>query len=221
MRQEPVRPSIFCLLPVLALAGCFPAARPGTNVPGVPPPPAKFVPPSLPRSEIVVSPPQLAQREISGIEFEGIRFDSRSHRLLVADQRNGPGSQFADAASAARSLGGLAAANAGFFTPEGAPLGRVISRGNSAGSWNFASSLGSGIWYETAGGQSAIVRRSSPIDGAEMIQAGPLLVENGRAVGGLDSSKASVRTMILWDGGSRWWWAGPRPARSRRSATPW
>ena len=39
----------------------------------------------------------------------------------------------------------------------------------------------------------------------ELIQAGPLLVENGRTVGGLESTKSSVRSVILWDGGTRWW----------------
>jgi hypothetical protein len=39
----------------------------------------------------------------------------------------------------------------------------------------------------------------------ELLQAGPMLMENGRAVEGLDSNKTSARTMILWDGGTRWW----------------
>jgi hypothetical protein len=39
----------------------------------------------------------------------------------------------------------------------------------------------------------------------ELLQAGPLLVENGHAVGGLENTKTSARTLILWDGGQRWW----------------
>ena len=39
----------------------------------------------------------------------------------------------------------------------------------------------------------------------ELIQAGPLLVENSRAISGLEAIKASVRMIILWDGGSQWW----------------
>ena len=39
----------------------------------------------------------------------------------------------------------------------------------------------------------------------ELLQAGPLLIENSQVVSGLDATKSSVRTFVLWDGGSRWW----------------
>ena len=148
--------------------------------------------------------------EVSGIVFEGVSFDSRGHRLVVVDQAGGPGSRFPDAASASLSLGGLAAVNAGFFTPEGEPLGLVIAAGKPAGSWNSASSLGGGVWHEDSSGQSAISRREElGRSGAnamrELLQAGPMLVENGRTVSGLESIKSSVRTVILQDRSSRWW----------------
>lgn len=148
--------------------------------------------------------------EQSGIMFEGVAFDSRAHRLVVVDQEHGPESRFADAAEAAGSLGGLAAVNGGFFTPEGSPLGWVISGGKRSGSWNTASSLGSGIWHENPGGQSAISRREQlGKSGAgamrELLQAGPMLVDQRHVVGGLDSSKSSARTLIAWDGDNRWW----------------
>jgi hypothetical protein len=114
-------------------------------------------------------------------------------------------------------MAGLAAVNGGFFTPEGEPLGRVIAGGNAVGTWNSASSLGSGLWHADAAGRSAIRRRGN-LDRAdagamrELLQAGPLLVENGRAVGGLDALKTSARTMILWDGANRWWIGRCSPA---------
>jgi hypothetical protein len=151
-----------------------------------------------------------SSREISGIVFEGVAYDSRSHRLMVVDQAGGPGSQFPDAAAASRSRGGIAAVNAGFFTPQGDPLGLVIASGKRAGSWNAASSLGSGIWHQDSAGDPAISRRETlghrgAGNQRELLQAGPVLVEHGRAVGGLESTKSSVRTIILWDGGTRWW----------------
>lgn len=166
-----------------------------------PPPEAHIRPPDAPRATTC---------SFSNINFEGVAFDARAHRLVVVDQAGGPGSRFADAAAAGRSRGGLAAVNAGFFTPEGTPLGWVVSNGKSAGTWNSASSLGSGMWMELASGKSAITRReTSGRDGSaaarELIQAGPMLVENGSRVSGLDAVKSSVRSVILWDGGSRWW----------------
>jgi hypothetical protein len=145
---------------------------------------------------------------IGGIAFEGVAFDSRSHRLLVIDQPLGPGTAFRSARDVAGSNGALAAMNAGFFTPEGKPLGLVVSAGKRFGSWNSASSLGSGIFTENASGDLSIRRRGSPSDSTgarELIQAGPLLVENGRVVGGLDREKSAVRSLLVTDGGYRWW----------------
>lgn len=188
----------FCALATLLLAGCF-HAEPIQRI---------SVPVAAPPKPVL--PPLIARREISGITFEGVAFDSRSHRLVVADQPGGPGSLHADSAAAAKSRGGIAAVNAGFFTPEGAPLGLVASAGKISGAWNAASSLGSGVWHENRAGRSAITRRETLGRGKaaasrELIQAGPLLVENSRAVGGLEATKASARTAIIWDGGSRWW----------------
>lgn len=147
---------------------------------------------------------------ISGIEFEGVAFDSRVCRLKVVDQEGGPGSKFADAGEAAVPCGGLASVNAGFFTPEGKPLGLVVAGGNARGAWNSASSLGSGVWYESGEGSCAIRRREAIGRGSaakmrELLQAGPMLVDGDRAVTGLESEKTSARTLIAWDGGSRWW----------------
>ena len=203
---------LICGLLALPFTSCFPA-RPlpetlpvpqAAAVQKIPPvaPPA-LVPPAL-------VPPQVVAREISGITFEGVAFDSSEHRLVVADQASGPGSKFADSAAAARAAGGIAAVNAGFFTPEGDPLGLVVAAGKISGSWNTASSLGSGVWFENSSGNTAIARRGV-INRAEasamreLIQAGPLLVENSHAVSGLEATKSSVRTLILWDGGTRWW----------------
>ena len=189
--------------------------------------PVREDPPAAPVASILASQESAAPEEIlasspaaeplrptiavfSGITFEGVAFDSRSYGLRVVDQAAGPGSEFSDAAAAARSRGGVAAVNGGFFTPEGEPLGWVIAGGRRSGGWNASSSLGSGIWHVDSAGRSAISRREKiGRDGAsqmrELLQSGPLLVEAGRPVSGLDPGKSSVRTLILWDGGTRWW----------------
>ncbi|NJM36543.1 MAG: hypothetical protein HC845_00955 [Akkermansiaceae bacterium] len=127
------------------------------------PPEVAQIPRAIPVDE---EPPQLAaaaariaEKMIDGIAFQGVAFDSRTHRLVVADQARGPESQYADSAAACRAFGGIAAVNAGFFTPEGNPLGLVAAAGKIAGAWNSASSLGSGVWYQRASGVSGISRR--------------------------------------------------------------
>lgn len=212
---------LFCLLACLAVSACFPVSppAPGPRVaartqlhhlapPSALPPPAavKVAPPQRPA--IPVAPPQLTSCEMAGIRFEGVAFDARSHRLIVADQPAGPGTRWPDAATAASAHGGLAAINAGFFTPTGQPLGKLVAAGTPAGSWNRASSLGSGVWLESPSGTSAIFRRESvpaSVAAQELVQAGPMLVENRQVVAGLEATKSSVRSVILWDGGTRWW----------------
>jgi hypothetical protein len=207
----------FAAWSLMAMAACAPL-RESSQRPAPPAIPAPRQAAAAPQAVAqAILPPKAMRVERSGIVFEGVSFDNRSHRLRVLDQAGGPGSQFADAASAARSMAGLAAVNGGFFTPEGEPLGRVIAGGNAVGTWNSASSLGSGLWHADAAGRSAIRRRGNlhrADAGAmrELLQAGPLLVENGRAVGGLDAVKTSARTMILWDGGNRWWIGRSSPA---------
>jgi len=200
----------------LALCACQPVPQP------VPQPEARrenpVPPPIAPAPEdrlarIIIPPvpaasPSFATATQRGITFEGVAFDSRTHRLRVIDQPHGPGTAYATARDAANRHGALAAMNAGFFTPEGKPLGLVIAGGKRSGAWNSASSLGSGIFAENGTGRLSISRRGSPSafhDARELIQAGPLLVENGGAVGGLDPGKMAVRSILLTDGGTRWW----------------
>lgn len=180
------------------------------NIPHPSPVRSAEVAPPAPLPPAPASPARVTVSEIAGITFEGVAFDSRNHHLVVADQVNGPGSRWPDASAAAQAVGGLAAINASFFTPEGAPLGLVVSAGKISGSWNTASSLGSGAWCETPTAHPSIVRREKlGRTGAaamrEVIQAGPLLVENSQAVSGLDATKSSIRTFVFWDGGKRWW----------------
>ena len=209
--RKPMRRTLLTL-PLLLLCHC--ARVPDAAIPRPEPTTSPSTRPALATTPARPSTPlesaRVTRSTINSITFEGIAFDSRSHRLVVVDQAGGPGSQFPDAASAARSMAGLAAANAGFFTPAGAPLGLVVSAGKRSGSWNSSSSLGSGVWHESSSGSPAISRREAlgkPAASAmhELIQAGPMLIANQRPVSGLDPAKHSVRTLMLWDGGTRWW----------------
>jgi len=153
-----------------------------------------------------------------GISFEGVAFDSRSHRLVVVDQPNGPGSQFTSAAQAADSVGGIAAVNAGFFGNAGEPVGLVISRGRPTGQWNSASSIGSGVWHEMPNGGARIVRRENLGPTAakrmpELLQSGPMLVDGGKVVRGLHGGDPRPRTLMAWDGSHRWWIGRTTPCR--------
>lgn len=205
---------------LVMFAACAPVREPEAMRDTAPVESPQVLPESPPRFH-QPEPARAGSVEISGIVFEGVGFDAGSHRLVVVDQADGPGSVFADAAAAARSVGGIAAVNGGFFTPEGAPLGLVIAAGRRSGAWNSASSLGGGVWHDSgAGGISRREKlgRTGASGHRELLQAGPMLVENDRAVSGLDGLKTSARTVILWDGGSRWWIGRSTPASLARIA---
>lgn len=209
-------PSVFrqAIFPVLLLvASCAskpeqpPAARLiAENAVAATPAPAK---PATAKPQGPAATPRVSSTTLSGIPITAVTFDSRSHRLVVADQPGGPGSQWPDAQAAAVSRNGLAAVNGGFFTPEGGPLGLVIAGGKRAGSMNRASSLGAGLFVDA--GSPALVRRETAGTGGELLQSGPFLVENGRAIAGLSPESSTARTFLGWDGADGWFIARSGP----------
>lgn len=199
---------------ILIPASCAPAQRPARAPKSPPqeiaPKKAVIVP------EIAAEAPRRLLTTLGGVTIEGVSFDSRTHRLQVLDQAQGPSSKWPDSSKAGASVNALAAINAGFFTPEGAPLGLLSSGGSLAGNWNGGSSLGNALWYRDANGRSGIVRRealgqTSARKMPDLLQAGPLLVESGKGVAGLEAAKVSARTFLLWDGGNRWLMARSAP----------
>lgn len=152
--------------------------------------------------------PKVVSENFSNIQFQGVAFDSRSHALCPVDQSKGPGSEYFGARDCATKQHALLAINAGFFTPEGIPLGLVISHGKRSGSWNSSSSLGTGIYRIDSSGIASISRRtqsSSVSNSKELLQAGPLLIENQKPITGLDPSKVAMRSILLHNGGNLWW----------------
>lgn len=193
-------------LGALLLASCSPAPLAQGPHPTAPAtvtrqPPALETP-AVPTPAAPARVPQLVRTTLGGIPVSAVVFDSRTHRLVIADQPGGPGSLWPDARAAAASRQGLAAVNGGFFTPEGKPLGLVISGGRREGSLNRASSLGAGLYLDD--GAPRLVRRESGASGGELLQSGPFLVENNRAVGGLSPETSTARTFIGWDGKTGW-----------------
>ncbi|MBK1790081.1 phosphodiester glycosidase family protein [Persicirhabdus sediminis] len=141
----------------------------------------------------------------NGIDLRFVRFDDRDHKLVVADQPAGPGTRWFTARQCAESQRGLAAINGGFFTPEGKPLGKIVSQGRSAGYIN-PSSLGTGFYY-TSATETQLIRRqkwSNSLGAVEALQTGPFLIENGKKTSGLNTSNQRVRSFIIWNGQHHW-----------------
>jgi hypothetical protein len=219
------------LVKVLVVAGCAPPQRNFSPATAVPPPRVERIAPAtaerMPErpvtrpappansapvgnstvAQAAAAVPRYGQTRVAGIRVDWVSFDARRHGLTVADQAGGPGSQWPDAAAAGRATGAIAAINAGFFTPEGEPLGLVISAGQRRGALNRASSLGSGMYVAGGGGRPQLLRRemlASRPNPEELLQSGPFLVEDGRAVVGLSAEPARERSFLAWDGRDQW-----------------
>lgn len=203
------------LFVAVGLASCGIPNRPEVSIPSVPvaPPDEPAAPLDVskldasystppPQSQPTAQPARVVGTTLSGISITAVSFDSRNHRLVIADQADGPGSRWADAAAAARDLGGIAAVNAGFFTPEGKPLGLVVTGGKRISPVNSSSSLGAGLFI--GGNSPTLHRRGHATSAPEVLQSGPFLVENGRVISGLSQDSSTARTILGWDGGSGW-----------------
>lgn len=104
-------------------------------------------------------------------------------------------------ASALERVGCVAGVNGGFFHPNGEPLGLVISNGRTVHALEGGKLL-SGLVVFSKGRalllRTGELRRTDKI--AEAIQAGPFLIDKGRSVPGLNSTKRAARTVALSDG---------------------
>ena len=130
------------------------------------------------------------------------RFSSSKVSLKVI-----PKGKFSNLSKAMQGHQCLAGCNGGFFDPEYKPLGQVIADGKKSGTRNLASSLTSGVIYQT--NKTLAIERAKTfyaksLTPDQLLQIGPFLVENGKAVSGLSGRKVARRTFIATDGKGEW-----------------
>lgn len=182
-----------------AMAPIPPAAA--ISSPAFPTPPARMTPAVAPK----VTPPapaptpkhplKVRTAALNGTEFTAVTFDRRDYFLKVLDQQDGPGSQFHSAQAAGQ--GSLAAINGGFFSPEGKPVGLVITGGEGRGFFNSDSFLGTGI---LDGKAVTLATRQNYQKSSELLQTGPRLVWGGESLTGLSTTNDRPRSFVIWDG---------------------
>lgn len=135
-------------------------------------------------------------------------FDCRRASFKIIDQGGIEKQSYRNLEKAMQAHHCLAGCNGGFFGKDGNPLGLVIASGKKSGAINLRSSLTSGVLGQGVG-KPFIQRSKSYFANGEaehdqVLQTGPLLVENGKVVSGLNSQRFSRRTFVFTDGGNRW-----------------
>ena len=203
------------LFPLVALLSSCSVSTPRAQTPTLPikpsPPPAPVALPipTPPAPELAkkITPPQTAAASskkhplktsstaFNGTTFTAVTFDRRDYTLKVLDQKNGPGSEFTSASDAGK--GHLAAINGGFFSPDGKPIGLVITGGETRGSFNSSSFLGTGILDAK---NLSLSSRSNYKKSSELLQTGPRLLWPGQSLTGLSAKNPRPRSFLIWDG---------------------
>src|SRR5205085_3439215 len=121
-------------------------------------------------------------------------FSMKSATVRVIDNPRGED----DLATVARRLRGVAGVNGGYFDPQNAPVGLLISDGKLIAPLRKARLL-SGVLVVTKT-RVELVRSgeySSRKNVSAAVQCGPFLVEAGKAVVGLNDTRPARRTFVL------------------------
>jgi uncharacterized protein YigE (DUF2233 family) len=147
---------------------------------------------------------EFSERTVAGAESEAtlwvVTFNPKTHAFAMLDNPDGA----YDLGSASEKRGVLAAVNGGYFHPDRTPLGLVIRQGVEIHPLERAKLL-SGIVAVTPGAIS--IQRAAAFKPApairEALQAGPFLVEGGKAVAGLDATRSAARTVVFLDAKGR------------------
>ena len=127
-------------------------------------------------------------------------FSTKSATLRVIDN---PASND-DLAAVMRRTRGVAGVNGGYFDPQDAPLGLLISDGKLIAPLRKARLL-SGVVVVTKGRVELLryAEYSSKKNVTAALQCGPFLVDGGRTVPGLNDTRSARRTFILTGGADR------------------
>ncbi len=130
-----------------------------------------------------------------GATLDCVLFESAKASLRVIDQ---PGSDLAEVMKQHHALAGV---NGGYFDPENAPVGLLVSEGRTLSPLRKAKLL-SGVLFTTAdkvdivrAGRFAMTRKIRAA-----VQCGPLLVDGAQPVVGLNDSRTARRTFAAVDG---------------------
>jgi hypothetical protein len=143
----------------------------------------------------------------NAIRVEGFSFDDRTHTFRIVDEGSLTAPRHGGLDPAMRQAGAVAGINGGFFSPEGAPLGRMVAdgvvtgrlaRGSLTSGVIFRDKRGHFLWrvaeYEAKGAPPAL----------QMLQAGPFLIDAKARVAGLEATKSRPRSFVAHDGKHAW-----------------
>lgn len=127
--------------------------------------------------------------------------DTSKTKVRVLDRPNGESSNLAQVMEEENCIAGV---NGGYFDPDYAPVGLLISDGKTLAPLRRARLL-SGVLSVVNGrvGLQRVAEFSPKTKASQAIQCGPFLVDRGTSVHGLENSRTARRTFAATGGGNR------------------
>ncbi len=126
-----------------------------------------------------------------------VQFAAKTHTFAVMDNPEGA----FDLGSASMKRGAVAAVNGGYFQPDHTPLGLLVRQRVTIHPLENTKLLSGLVVVRKSG--IALLRMKEFKASAEVqeaMQAGPFLVDGGKAVAGLDDTRSATRTVVFTDG---------------------
>lgn len=136
------------------------------------------------------------------VRVAGVSFSAGKATFRVVD--NPPEARVAFPGIVA-GIGAIAGINGGYFHPDYRPLGLAVSGGKEIHGFEKAKLL-SGV-LAVRGSRIELVRSGAFKPGKdvqEALQAGPWLLEHGKAIPGLNSERKARRSVVATDGKGNW-----------------
>ena len=128
-------------------------------------------------------------------------FSTKSFRLRVVDQPSEPRLDLEEAMARGKFLVGV---NGGYFDPEYKPIGLLVMDGNVVAPLQKARLLSGVLSASPKKFQISRVAEFSLAQKPETaVECGPMLVDLGKAVRGLESTRMARRTFVAVNGGDR------------------
>lgn len=123
-------------------------------------------------------------------------FSAEAATIRVVDQTQEPRDDLAEAMEKEHALAGV---NGGYFDPQDAPVGLLVSDGRKISSLGKAKLLSGVLWAtDTRVDISRHFKLNHRVRDA--VQCGPLLLEDARPVSGLNNTRVARRTFAAVDG---------------------
>jgi len=139
--------------------------------------------------------------------LHGFIFAEKAERLRVIDREAGQ-PKWDTLGDGFSTIQASAGCNGGYSTPDGKPIGLVISHSTTINPLDPSNATATGLVLVKPSGitivKAATATQADLAGATEGLQGGPILVENGKPTAALDANSYARHTVLLGSGDGQW-----------------